>query len=584
MEAAILMGLVGLGHLVNTTNENKEPINTNVNKDIIVPNGNNVYDSSFYEDVDNHVRSLAEGRFQESQKEDSSVINHQNINRMGSKDLEETNLSKIKEDLNQMTYSTAAGGFINKEDFMMNDQGITMEPFFSHAPASLNLDDSRKLNVHQGNDGFHKQKKEVPNFFKLEKENIHGNHFGEYIGDKSRYVESTLKTNELPFEQVQVAPIDEKADLNNEIKDMISQKYNIDNLRSEADQKVTYGGRTVSGKSQKEERGLEGIVYQHHPDKFYKNTPDKWFVTNGAYLEKSERPEELVKDTFRAKFNNQPLGAAAPAIKEGHQQRSNYRKPLKVQLGSDTVRNAGIQVEGSGLELQKQGYRALPNEREVTELRTYDSNLKGNSHQTLGLQDKLKGTIKETTINTKNNGNIGNTVIHSTDRLNDDVRITKKQTTIHSKNNGNIHGGYHKSELGYESPELTVKDTTLFEHTGIAGGAVLGDMSKNNYMNAETNPNKEIISQGRAPTLNNTKVVNGAEHTNMDIKKLDTDYINHRENGLTKVYQEIPEDQTCELTTMSDKPDYNISERIDPNLLNPFKKNPYTQSLSSFSY
>ena len=62
MEAAILMGLVGLGHLVNTTNENKNPINTNVNKDIVIPNGNNVYDSSFYEEANNHVRALAEGR------------------------------------------------------------------------------------------------------------------------------------------------------------------------------------------------------------------------------------------------------------------------------------------------------------------------------------------------------------------------------------------------------------------------------------------------------------------------------------------------------------------------------------------
>ena len=179
---------------------------------------------------------------------------------------------------------------------------------------------------------------------------------------------------------------------------------------------------------------------------------------------------------------------------------------------------------------------------------------------------------------------MGNTVVHSTERLQDGVRITKKQTTINSKNNGNIHGGYHKSELGYQAPELTVKDTTLFEHTGIAGGAVVGDMSNTNYMNAETNPNKEIISQGRAPTLNNTKVVNGAEHTNMDIKKLNIDYINQRENGLTKVYSETPVDNNCEITTMKDNPDYVISDRIDPNLLNPFKENPYTQPLSSFSY
>lgn len=585
MEAAILMGLVGIGQLINKNNENNNPVVPyEVNKDIIMDN-NGVYDSNFYEQAQEHVNREARLKFEQSQNSDKTgVHNNQNLDRMGSSDLVDDDFEQNKADLNNMTYSSAVGGYISKDEFMENDQGISMEPFFSHAPTPVNLDDSRQLNLHQGNDGFYKKKSELPNMFKPEKENIHGNHFGEYIGDKTRYVESNLKTNELPFEQVKVTPIDDKSNLNSEIKNLISEKYNIDNLRSEADQKVTYGGRTVSGKSIKQERGLEGTVFQHNPDKFYKNTPDKWFVTNGAYLEKSDRPQELVKDTFRAKFNNQPLGAAAPAVKEGHQKRSNYRKPLKVQLGSDTIRNAGVEVGGSGLDIQQQGYRVAPNEREVTELRTYDSNLRGQNNHTIGLQDKLKGTIKESTINSKNNGNLGNTVINSTERLQDGIRVTKKQTTINSKNNGNINGGYHKSELGYQAPGLTVKDTTLFEHTGIAGGAVVGDMSNVNYMNAETNPNKEIIAQGRAPTLNNTKVVNGAEHTNMDIKKLNIDYINQRENGLTKVYSETPIDNNCELTTMKDNPDYVISDRIDPNLLNPFKENPYTQPLSSFSY
>ena len=585
MEAAVLMGLVGIGQLINKNNQDSNPIvSSEVNKDIIMRN-NGVYDSNFYEEAQDIIQRNATVKFNESKSpEESGVHNNLNLDRMGSMDLVDDSFEQTKADLSNMTYSTAAGGYITKEEFMSNDQGVTMEPFFSHAPTPVNLDDPRQLNVHQGNDGFYKKKTEIPNMFKPEKENIHGNYFGEYIGDKSRYVESNLKTNELPFEQVKVTPIDDKSNLNAEIKTLIADKYNIDNLRSEADQKVTYEGRTISGKSIKQERGLEGTVFQHNPDKFYKNTPDKWFVTNGAYLEKSERPQELVKDTFRAKFNNQPLGAAAPAVKEGHQKRSNYRKPLKVQLGTDTVRNAGVEVGGSGLDIQQKGYRVVPNEREVTELRTYDSNVRGPNNHTIGLQDNLKGTIKQTTINSKNNGNIGTTVINSTERLHDDLRVTKKQTTINSKNNGNIHGGYQGLELGYEAPELTVKDTTLFEHTGIAGGNVVGDMSKNNYMNAETNPNKEIIAKGRAPTLNNTKVVNGAEHTHMDIKKLNMDYINQRENGLTKVYQETPIDNNCEITTMKNNPDYVISDRIDPNLLNPFKENPYTQSLSSFSY
>ena len=69
----------------------------------------------------------------------------------------------------------------------------------------------------------------------------------------------------------------------------------------------------------------------------------------------------------------------------------------------------------------------------------------------------------------------------------------------------------------------------------------------------------------------------------METKKMDIDYMNHRLNGVDKVYQEIPTDNNCEITTMKDRlEDNTISDRIDPNLLNPFRQNPYTQPLDSY--
>ena len=197
MEAAVLMGLVGIGQLINKNNENNNPVvPSEVNKDIIMDNSG-VYDSNFYEQAQEHVNREATLKFEESQNPDQTgVHNNQNLNRMGSSDLVDDEFEQNKVDLSNMTYSSAAGGYISKEEFMANDQGISMEPFFSHAPTPVNLDDSRQLNLHQGNDGFYKKKSELPNMFKPEKENIHGNHFGEYIGDKTRYVESNLKTNE----------------------------------------------------------------------------------------------------------------------------------------------------------------------------------------------------------------------------------------------------------------------------------------------------------------------------------------------------------------------------------------------------
>ena len=73
---------------------------------------------------------------------------------------------------------------------------------------------------------------------------------------------------------------------------------------------------------------------------------------------------------------------------------------------------------------------------------------------------------------------------------------------------------------------------------------------------------------------------------NMEIKKIDSDYMNQYENKYTKVYSTNIDKGNIELTTMKDKLEDNelMSDRIDKELLNPFKNNPYTQSLSSFAY
>ena len=41
---------------------------------------------------------------------------------------------------------------------------------------------------------------------------------------------------------------------------------------------------------------------------------DKWFVTNGAYLEKSQRPTQMLPDANRMVYNDPIIGSASPAV------------------------------------------------------------------------------------------------------------------------------------------------------------------------------------------------------------------------------------------------------------------------------
>ena len=597
MEAAVLIGLMGVGYLFNKENEDNNPINQSVRKDISTPNGDNLYNSEFYNETDKMIRNLAGANFESSQTEGSNIVNHQKLdlsmNKPLNQQMNEASIGEIKEGFDNYTYSTATGGYIPQNEFLSNDQGIQMEPFFSRAPSSVNYDDPRRLRALQGGNKneFYQSKRETTPFFENQKNltNVFGNTFGEGMRDKARYQEGMMKTNELPFTQERVSHIDTKGDLNREIGNMIAEKTNVDLMRGENNPKLTFKGKVLSGKNLTESRGKQGWVYQHSPEQVYDNNPDKWLVTTGAYLEKSGRPEQIMPETNRQCLNKQPLGPAAPAIYEGQEQKQAVRKPMKYQLGTDTIRNTGVEVGSVGTDLHQKSYRALPNERDVTTLRNYTSNLVTDEKAPpTGIQDEVKMTKKETTIVPKFiNGYMANASLNSTVGLQDEVRMTKKETTIDSKHNGNVSGGYYKRTSGVETPETTMKDLSMYKHFGTVGGPVKGDMETENYRNAETNPTKEIIAQGREPTLNNVKVANGMDTINVEIDKLDKDRMNHRINSVEKVYQEISSayDDNCELTTIKDRLDDNsIASRIEPALLNPFRNNPYTQSLESFAY
>tara|TARA_B100000214_G_scaffold363714_1_gene329536 strand:+ start:1704 stop:3440 length:1737 start_codon:yes stop_codon:yes gene_type:complete len=578
MEAAVLLGLVAVGYLKNKKDDGDNPVITNVNSNVNMSNGENIYDSGdYYNETKKEVKDLVDNNFNSSINEGSKVINDKNLNR---------NLNV--EGFQELIYSNNSGETIDSEDFLRNDQGITSQPYFKKAPNPIDFNDTRSLDRHQGDNRLRESKREQGQMFPLERnDNVFGNQFGEYIGDKSRYLESRVKKNELPFEQEKVSHIDTKSNINSEIKQMIADKTNIDLLRTKTNQQKTYEGRIISGKNINENRGNMGEFRKYDPDKFYENSPERYFTTTGAILKERGNPEHLLKDTYRSSLNKQELGGASANYTKG-EKRSKYKKPLKIQLQNDTNRNVGADQFSGDADFSRKGYRALPNEREVTSERTYEGNLSTDvGNHTVGILDDIKGTIKETTINPANNGYMGNTTVNTTQGIQDGVRVTKKQTTIDSANNGYMSGGFNKLTMGNEDQKVTIKESTLRGYTGVAGSQGYGrDMLKDNYMNAETNPNKEVIAQGRMPTLSNTKVVNGGEHMNMEIKKIDSDYMNQSENKLSKVYSTNIDKESIELTTMKNKLEDSelMSDRIDKDLLNPFKNNPYTQSLSSFAY
>lgn len=557
MEALILLGIIGAGYLSNQE-EKKEQTSSRVNKNLLknIPSETSVYE------VNNLSNSLKEEQLMANKQMNGMKNNTNNvidINRAinNTHRLSNLNIGEISNN-SEYVWSEATEGYVKKDDFLINDQGISVEPFFRGRSAPLiDLNDNKALESHQG--GFtainRKNKEETPNFFQPVPENIYGNFFNGAQADKERYIAGPHRTNELPFEQEKIIPIDVKSELNRDIDQAIANSRSIDTLRTLNNQKVSYEGRVVRGEKINK-RGIQSNIDKNRPYRDYKNSPARNLVTVAEVTGPSQRPIEILPETNRQYLNRTLLGTAAPINGiASEEKRPMVGRSTKQQLCSDTTRN--MKGEVGNLDYNDLGYEMYPNEREVTSERTHLTNV-GTTvpGETIGLQDKVKKTVKQTTIDSANNGYM---------------------TSVHNRH---VKGPYDKMRTG-------LKETTIeLNRNGIAGTYLPTNMSRQSALNSNMNPTKEIIAQGREPTKVSTSLWIGGGDLNVDVKKMDKDYMTRDQTGIDKVYQKLPTQFNCQLTR--DKFKVNdaelLLEQINPDLLTPFKENPFTKSLSSFAY
>ena len=547
METAILLGLIGIGYLQKESN--RDEAHPEISADLNLPKHNSVYDQNNFDESKKIEKTLAEDVIRRMNDDSTNIVDVNGItnnahrltglNEQMYNGLEDREIPRAdgigfqgtmdnNEDVSEYVYSQSLGAYVKSDDFLTNDQGINNGvPFISgtNSQAPINYDDVSRLEAHQGGNSakYYGGKREMPQMFEPTPEDIYGNKFVGPMADQNRYIPGQHRTGELPFEQERIQPIDVKSELNREIDLAIAKTRSIDTLRTLTNQKHTYEGRVIEGEHINR-RGIQATVDKNAPYRDYKNSPERYFTTATDVKASTVRSKEILPFTNRQYLNRTLLGHAAPQNgTSAEEKRPEVFKGLKQQLGVQTERNVVGEVPAN-IDHERLGYEAYPNERDVTVERTYEGNVKTYIPEyELGLQDP--------------------------------VRKTKKETTIELNRNG------------------------------IAGTTVSQDVSRQAELNSDTNPTKEIIAQGREPTLSNVKLWEGKESMNIDIKKLDSDYMTQYQTGLTKVYTKLSKDDSCQLTRdkyQLDDADLLI-EQINPDLLNPFRENPYTHSLASAS-
>jgi hypothetical protein len=209
----------------------------------------------------------------------------------------------------------------------------------------------------------------------------------------------------------------------------------------------------------------------------------------------------------------------------------------------------------------------------------------------------------------------------------DIARTTMKEVTIDNEHIGFMGGTYQSLKPGgYTSTSVDMKNTnrqflTDWYYQGIADGetgtgpgrgylAARYDAKNTNRQflndwewegpakfftntpqsydaayNARMNPNREEIALGREPTPESVKLNAGGDFVNIEHRRIESDNINIREPAETFVYEAPPQKNACGLTRVKSKlPEDTQRARINPEILDAFRENPYTQSLSSSVY
>ena len=181
MESVVLLGLMGVGYLMNKDDKNKTF--NEVKPALNQGSHNSVYELANFSDAKKYELDLVNKNFNESMRGDSKVIDALNM---------PDGRNTLKDTFNPSdTIKSISGNEISKEGFLVNDQGIKLEPFFSGTPPNVNLDDNPSMTRHFGGEhAFRPSKRETGQFFELQKDygNVFGNQFAGVRADQSRYV------------------------------------------------------------------------------------------------------------------------------------------------------------------------------------------------------------------------------------------------------------------------------------------------------------------------------------------------------------------------------------------------------------
>lgn len=495
-----------------------------------------------------------------------------------------------------------SGELYDANEFTHNN----MVPYFGGKirGATADLNQSEILLDHKAGAGTHHIENSEPAPLFRPEDNMQLPHGMQNHSDffQSRVNPSMNISNVKPWEEVQVGPglgkgftADGSSGFNSgmESRDAWLPK-NVNELRTVTNPKVTYGLTNHEGPAMSKVTniGVIGEVNKHQPDTYYHNSPERYFTTTGAEKAQTARAIEKLKEQNRIDTTREYQGPSGNGMVNVAKAPENYRDPVRDHVYGEQMGAAGYAensypaTEG---DYGRLGYKVLPNNRATTKPDGEIAGIGGAIGAVIApIMDMLRPSRKENAIGSaRMYGSVqktgaGGEYVYNRNHTENRVRTTHKESYVDSPYHLNIENQNNGAYLvTKQQPVRVQRDTTNTEEMGVAAAPGEGIHLQDMYRKQRNNCNKK-----QAPSQNhgNMNLFNNEVNVELSNRCLPQQREFARgggPNGITPsveqmgIEQSIPQGLTYNSNTLG-------NDRINPDLLNAFKQNPYTQSLSSY--
>jgi hypothetical protein len=360
----------------------------------------------------------------------------------------------------------------------------------------------------------------------------------------------------------------------------------VDELRVSTNPKQEYDLNGLQGPAQSviKNVGIEGKVEKYRPDTFFINTQDRWLTTTGAEKAGQLIPDYIVKPSTRNETTTFQHGTPNSTLKTASYVPTKHENTKRMQLEgfnvgcSSAITTAPIQTDNN-----LNSHTNYTNNRMLNQQpQTFGSGFSSAIGAVIApVMDMLRPSRKEEySCNMRVYGNTvgevpGNYVVTKGDV----PGTTVKETTLYQPNSYIGNQNENAAYLVTEQQAITNQRDSV-NHDHFMGMASKGGNRQYDAVYRQTNSEaKEKTVVGRT-NQGNAKHFNPS--INITMAKLDADRENNR---LWAPQSVIPNGPSVQTYGRAHMPQYNDNcigcDRIAPDLLNAFKSNPFTHSLSS---